>query len=145
MTITPIAFTNSDADIATDADLRKLHPDMGNNIWVGVESYRTVLEESFSQALFDVTQQETYEDAALISNSADNIAWFKRATCYQAMVRICRDFRAEAGDRWDMLVKDYQRLYDSLVQNPSLDYDTDESGTVDDEEAGTKAQAELVR
>ena len=47
MTITPIAFTNSDADIATDADLRKLHPDMGNNIWVGVESYRTVLEESY--------------------------------------------------------------------------------------------------
>ena len=145
MTITPIAFTNSGVDVATDANLRAYHPDMANNIWSGRESYREILEASFDQALYDVTRNETFEDAALISNSASNIAWFSRVTCYQALTRIFRDFRAEAGDRWDLLMQDYQRLYDEFILNPALDYDTDESGTVDDAELATKSQLELVR
>lgn len=144
MTITALAFVNAGVDLATDADLREFHPDMSNNIWTGRENYRSVLSSAFDQALFDVTQGE-FSDSTLISNSADNIAWFRRVVCYLALVRIFRDFRAQSGDRWDMLVSDYQKLYDQAIGNPVLDYDTDESGTVDDEEEGTKSSPELVR
>jgi hypothetical protein len=144
MTITPIAFTNAGADVATDADLRDFHPDMSNNIWTGRESYRDMLQASYNHVIFDLSRG-TFEDADLIDSSADNIAWFKRATCYQALVRIFRDFRAESGDRWELLMNDYQRLYDEMLSNPVLDYDTDESGAIDDSEKRTSSTLELVR
>jgi len=145
MTITPIAFVNAGTDIATDADLRAYHPDMSNNLWSGRESYRDILQAAFNHALADVTRNDTFADADKISNSAANILWFSRVTCYQALVRIFRDFRAEAGDRWDLLMQDYQRLYDEYILNPALDYDTDGSGSIDDGEVGTRGQLELVR
>lgn len=144
MTITPIAFTNAGADVATDADLRAFHPDMSNNIWSGSESYRDMLQASYNHVIFDLTRG-TFSDSDLIDSSADNISWFKRAVCYQALVRVFRDFRAETGDRWELLMNDYQRLYDEMLMSPELDYDDDESGSIDDGEKRMTSGPELVR
>lgn len=145
MTITPIAFTNSGVDVATDADLLLLHPELSKSRWSSKENFRDTLQAAYNQVAFDISRIEDFSDATLIDSSAANIAWYKMAVTYQALIRIFRDFRAETGDRWDLLLKDYQRLYDQMIENPSLDYDVDESGTVDDEESPTVSKVELTR
>ena len=120
---TYIGFTNSSVDIATDADLIKLHPDMVNNRWRGLESYRVALLEAYDKVMFDLGNIGLH--AAYIKDTAANIAWCSRVVIYQALIMIFRDFRAERGDRWDLLIGDYQAQYDLAMTDPSLDYDTD--------------------
>lgn len=129
MTITPIAFTNSGVDIACDADLRAFHPDMQKNLWVGVESYREILNIAFDRVLIDLTMAGW--NPALIPNTATNIAWMKPVVCIQALILTFTDFRAEINDRWDMLLADYHKKYSSWLSDPRLDYDTNDDGTIE--------------
>lgn len=145
MTITPIAFVNGGADIANDADLSRRYPLMTQDIWNGQTTYRTQLQEAFARALRDVTNNETFEDAALISNSATNIAWFKLATIECALAAIFLSFMAEAGDRWHILHQYHEKQYQMLIQNIKIDYDTDEDGSISDDEDKTNSTPELVR
>jgi len=120
---TYIAFVNSGADIATDADLIKLHPDMVNNRWRGLESYRVALLEAYDKVMFDLGNIGLLQ--AYIKDTAANIAWVGRVVIYQALMMVFRDFRAERGDRWDLLIGDYQAQYDLAITDPTLDYDTE--------------------
>jgi hypothetical protein len=144
MTITPIAFTNSGVDLCVDADLLALHPELGKSRWQGKESYAEVIRASYDHLADDLLRTE-FDTAAYIDSSATNKAWYKRAITYQSLVRIFRDFRAETGDRWDLLVKDYQTLYDRMIQSPRLDYDTGGDGTIDDGENPHTGDVSLVR
>lgn len=124
MTFAAIAFSNGTpaADLVKDSDLLKLHPDMANNRWRNLDTYRSALVESFEKVLFDLKNiglNQPYIDA-----SAANLVWFKRVVIYQALMMIFRDFRAERGDRWDLLIEEYQRQYDLALKAPTLDYDT---------------------
>jgi len=145
MTITSIAFQNGTplVDIVVDADLQKLHPDMTNNLWAGKENYRVTIQQAYDQVIFDLGTAGF--SAALISNSTGNISWVKRVVSFMALLMIFRDFRSETGDRWDLLIDDYQKMYDKAIQSPVLDYDTDESGTIDEDEEDTEGEQELVR
>ena len=145
MTITSIAFQNGTplVDIVVDADLQNLHPAMTNNLWAGKENYRVTIQQAYDQVIFDLGTAGF--SAALISNSTGNISWVKRVVSFMALLMIFRDFRSETGDRWDLLIDDYQKMYDKAIQSPVLDYDTDESGTIDEDEEDTEGEQELVR
>lgn len=143
MTITPIAFQNSGVDMASDADLRSLHPDMDNNRWKEISSFRVSMVTAFGQALTDLSEKDW--ESALIENTAANIAWFKDVVIFKTLSNIFMDFRAELKDRWDLLHKEYDLKYKAKIQNANLDYDTDESGTVDTDELETRGQVVLLR
>lgn len=148
MTITPIAFNNlitgtTYADLAYDADLRALHPDMDNNRWSEVANFRATLSAAFDQLLIDLAAQGW--TSSLINNTANNRAWFKQAVIFGALVTIFRDFRADTGDRWDLLRGDYYTKYNALFQTIKLDYDQNEDGTISTEEEKTEGGCELIR
>lgn len=48
---------------------------------------------------------------------------------------ICLDLRGNIDDQWDLLAKDYQDKFDKSYNGMKVDYDADESLTIDDEEA----------
>lgn len=48
---------------------------------------------------------------------------------------IALDLRKELDDKWDLIVKDYWTKFQDAFSNLKLSYDTDESGTIDDEES----------
>lgn len=143
MTITAIAFSNSGVDVAVDADLRALHPNLPDDIWSGRESYRDTLEAAFNQLILDL--KKAGWTTTLINNSTANIEWFHAVVTVGALIMIFRDFRGETGDRWDLLLTDYERKYQTYVADAKLDYDTDEDGTVDEDEEGTKLGVTLLR
>ena len=51
---------------------------------------------------------------------------------------ITLDLRQDIDDKWDMLVKDYWAKFQDSWSKLNLSYDTDESGTIDDEESQFK-------
>jgi len=124
MTLGPIAFRNGDPleDMVSDADLLQMHPDMCNNRWRNKDSYRDAFLEAYNKVTFDLGNAGLL--AAYIYNTAANIVWFQRVVMYQALIMIFRDFRTERGDRWDLLIGDYQAQYDLAMKDPTLDYDT---------------------
>lgn len=141
--MTAIAFTNSGADLVVDADLIKLHPDMVNNIWRGSETYRPALLEAYDKVVFDL--KNIGLAIAYVTNTADNIAWFGRVVMYQALIMIFRDFRAERGDRWDLLIGDYQAQYDLALTDPTLDYDTEAESEAADTDNTKTGEIRLLR
>jgi len=142
VTITPIAFVNGGVSLCVDADLLALHPTL--KPWEGKEDFSGVILAAYNQVADDMLRS-AFPDPALIDSSATNKAWYKLAITYLSLVRIFRDFRAEKGDRWDLLITDYQTHYDRMIQAPRLDYDTDEDGTSDDDEDAQVGDVELVR
>lgn len=124
MTVAPIAFRNGDPleDMLSDNDLLQMHPDMANNRWRGKESYREAFLEAYNKVIFDLANAGLA--ALYIYNTAANIVWFQRVVMYQALIMIFRDFRTERGDRWDLLIGDYQTQYDIALKDPTVDYDT---------------------
>jgi hypothetical protein len=145
MTITPIAFVNGGNDIASDDDLKARYPLMGQDLWNGQVSYRIQLQGAFNRSLREVTRNDTFKDAALISNSAANIAWFKQAVIEAALSGIFLAFMGEAGDRWHTLHSYHEKQYQMLISSPKLDYDTDEDGSVSEDEEATSGVTEFVR
>jgi hypothetical protein len=142
MTITPIAFVNGGVALCVDADLLALHPTL--KPWEGKEDFSSVILAAYGQVADDLLRTE-FSTAAYIDSSATNKAWYKLAITYLSLVRIFRDFRAEKGDRWDLLITDYQTHYDRMIQAPRLDYDFDNDGTLDDGENPHTGDVELVR
>ena len=61
---------------------------------------------------------------------------------YLAIHMICLDLMDEEGDKWDRLAKIYYEKFDKSFNNMKLDYDEDESGSIDDSET-QKSQTEL--
>lgn len=55
---------------------------------------------------------------------------------------VALDLMDEEGDKWDRLSKTYQEKFDKAFNNMHLDYDEDESGTIDESEK-QKSQTEL--
>ncbi len=53
---------------------------------------------------------------------------------YLTLHMISLDLMDEEGDKWDRLSKIYQEKFDKAFNNMALDYDADESGTVDEGE-----------
>jgi hypothetical protein len=143
MTTTPIAFTNDGADLVADADILKLHPDMTNNRWRGSESYRAAFVEAFDKVAFDLANIGL--KIAYIYTTTRNLDWFSRVVMYQALIMIFRDFRAERGDRWDMLIGDYQAQYDLALTDPTLDYDTAAESAATEDTTIKTGEIRLIR
>jgi len=61
---------------------------------------------------------------------------------YLTLNAICLDLMDDENDKWDRLAKEYQVKFEKAFNSMVLEYDTDESGAIDDEE-GQKNQNEL--
>lgn len=60
---------------------------------------------------------------------------------------ICLDLRDEVDDKWDLLAKDYEKKFNEAYNNMKLEYDEDDSGTIqgDEEEQANISSLRLFR
>lgn len=56
---------------------------------------------------------------------------------FLAIRDICMDLRDETDDKWDLLAKDYDKKFEMAFNNMHLEYDADDSGTIQGEEEQT--------
>lgn len=61
----------------------------------------------------------------------------KTVLLFLTLEKICRDMSDEMDDKWDRLAGVYSEKFDQHFNNLKLDYDADESGAIDEEEAAT--------
>lgn len=98
-------------------------------------TYRIIKSWSLSiQNAFEKIEQMLYDkgkrDALIIEASQ-----IKFPLIYLTLKSICLDLRDEEGDKWDLLAKDYTANFEKAFTTMALDYDEDESGGVQGEEA----------
>jgi hypothetical protein len=53
---------------------------------------------------------------------------------YLTVHSICLDLRQEESDMWDLLARDYKEKYEKAFNNMTLEYDEDESGSIEGQE-----------
>jgi hypothetical protein len=82
--------------------------------------------EKIEQMLYDKGKRDT-----LILESSQ----IRVALIYLVIHTIALDLRDEQNDRWDLLAKDYMDKFEKAFNSMTLDYDADESGGVQGEEA----------
>lgn len=143
MTITPLAFNNSGVPLATDNDLKVVHPGIIADLWQGETNYSAQLERAWDMLSIDLRNKGF--EASLISNSAANIAWAKEAVIQRAFMDIFLDFTRIDGDRWHLLYLSHKDIYQKYLGNVRLDYDSDEDGTVSEDEKETTSQVSFTR
>ena len=97
--------------------------------------YRIV--KSFTQSIqngFEKIEQMLYDkgkiDALIIEASQIRIPLI-----YLVLHTICLDLRDSVDDKWDLLKKDYEEKFKQAFTTLALDYDADNSGGVQGEEA----------
>jgi len=137
MTITALACP------ATSADLAVYHPRILDTLSPNIADYSAQVTLAFNQVLTDLAGAG-YE-AALISNSAANVAAVKPLVCHKAFSIIFLDLIKENGDKWDMLYQAHRKEYLDALNSVKLEYDNDESGSIDDEEKDFAARLQLSR
>ena len=137
MTITALACP------ATSADLAVYHPRILDTLSPNIADYSAQVTLAFNQVLTDLAGAG-YE-AALISNSAANVAAVKPLVCHKAFSIIVLDLIKENGDKWDMLYQAHRKEYLDALGNVKLEYDDDDSGSIDDEEKDFAARLQLSR
>lgn len=93
-----------------------------------VKSYSGVIQQCFEKA-----EQSLYNkgkrDSLILEASQIRIALI-----YLTIRTIAQDLREEQNDRWDLIAKDYDGMYEKEWNGLTLDYDEDESGGVQGEE-----------
>jgi hypothetical protein len=94
-----------------------------------VKSWYAVIDQSFEkieQMLYDKGNRP-----ALIMESSQ----IRIPLIYLTLATICLDLRDEVDDKWDMNFKEYKSLFEKSFTTLKLDYDRDESGGVQGDEA----------
>lgn len=109
--------------------------------WVTTPStdsiYRVV--RSFSDKIiqsFEELEQMFYNKGnrqSLILESSQ----IRTVLLYLTLEKICRDLSDELDDKWDRLATVYMEKFEKAFNNLKLDYDADESGTIDEQEQAT--------
>ncbi len=97
-------------------------------------TYRVV--KSWTQAIingFEKLEQMLYDkgkrDALILESSQ-----IKVPLLYMVLHTISLDLRDNENDKWDLLAKDYINKFEKAFTSMALDYDEDESGTIDGQE-----------
>jgi len=65
----------------------------------------------------------------------------KTILLFLTLEKVCRDLSDQLDDKWDRLATVYMEKFDKSFNNLKLDYDTDESGTIDEEEKATSVNS----
>jgi hypothetical protein len=100
-------------DVCTDADLPGLlgTADLLNRLQPSVSS-RDVKR---ANALLDVLEELKKRSPPVYDADLADPEELSDAVGYLALYRLCREARATAGDRWDMLAQDMMREYKGAV------------------------------
>lgn len=61
----------------------------------------------------------------------------KTVLLFLTLEKVCRDLSDQLDDKWDRLATVYMEKFDKSFNNLKLDYDTDESGFIDDQESAS--------
>lgn len=128
---------------ATSADLVPYHPRILDAISPAQRDFSAQLTLAFSEMLNDLLNAG-YK-AALIDNSAANIAATKPIVCHKALSIIFLDLVKEQGDKWHMLYQAHHKQYELALAAVVLEYDDNEDGSIGDEEKSFRTSLPLTR
>lgn len=118
--------TQSTATLAVSPDWTTT-PDT-TSVYRVVKSYTQKIEQAFDelcQLIYNKGQRHS-----LIMESSQ----IKSPLIYLTLEKICRDLSGEVDDKYDRLAATYAEKFETHFGNMKLDYDRDESGSVDSEE-----------
>ena len=95
-----------------------------------VKSFTSKIEQAFKK-IETMLYDKGKRDALILESSQVEIPLL-----YLTIHNICLDFMDEVDDKWDRLAKEYQQKFDTAFNNMKLEYDEDESGTIQGQEEG---------
>jgi hypothetical protein len=98
------------------------------SIYVVIKSFTKKI-----QAAFDAICTMLY-DKGKRHNLILESSQIEKPLVYLTIHMIALDLMDEEGDKWDRIVKIYQEKFEKSFNNMKLDYDEDESGTIDEAE-----------
>ena len=96
-----------------------------------VRSYTDKINQSFEELEQMLYNKGNRQDLILESSQV------KVVLLFLTLEKICRDLSDEADDKWDRLAAVYMEKFDKSFNALKLDYDADDSGTIDDEETAS--------
>lgn len=120
------AFTQSTSTITVTPNFVTT-PDTTSTYRV-VRSFTTKINQAFNQIESMLYNKGRRHELILESSQIEV------PLLYLTIHIICLDNRDEQGDKWDMLAKDYLAKFDTSFNTLKLDYDEDDSGTIQGEE-----------
>ena len=118
--ITPVWATNPDT----------------TSIYVVVKSFTKKIQAAFDNLCTMIYDKGKRHELILESSQ------ISMPLIYLTIHMIALDLMDEEGDKWDRIVKIYAEKFDKAFNNMHLDYDEDESGTIDEGEK-QKSQTEI--
>lgn len=87
--------------------------------------YQKKIETAFEEMMFDI-RAKGYRPALILESSELHVPNVKKT-----LALICRDMIQAPEDKYDMLSKHYEEQYKGYMDRLVLQYDTDESGTIE--------------
>lgn len=90
--------------------------------------YQKKIETAFEEMMFDI-RSKGYRPALILESSELHVPNVKKT-----LALICRDMIQAPEDKYDMLAKHYEEQYKGYMDRLVLQYDTDESGTIEGSE-----------
>lgn len=121
-------FANSSSTVTVD-DAWTTTPDSTSRFRI-IRSYTKQIEatfEEFEQLLVNLGRRP-----ALIMESQE----IKTPLTYLAIAKIAMDLSTDEGDKWDRISIKYEDKFNTIFNGLKLNYDTDESGSINSEEEG---------
>ncbi len=102
------------------------------SVYKVVKSFSNKIQQSFKK-LETMLYDKGKRDSLILESSQIEIPLL-----YLTIHFISLDLMDEINDKWDMLARSYWDKFQSAFNNMTLEYDEDESGGIDEEEAGHK-------
>jgi hypothetical protein len=106
------------------------------SVYVAVKSYTKKIQSAFDTISTMIYDKGKRHELILESSQ------ISMPLIYLTIHMIALDLMDEEGDKWDRISKIYGDKFEKAFNNMKLDYDEDESGSVDDAE-GQRSQTEL--
>lgn len=129
----------TDVELCIDADLVEFETNVLQ--WTGArgvaKKWREKAKDIIGQKIdLRLRTIEIATDAAEVKDLLGNPEVFKDSACYRTLHLIANDASIAPGDLYDRKAEMYLGLYDQEIENALalLHIDTDESGTIEDEE-----------
>lgn len=94
-----------------------------------VKSFTTTIQQAFEK-IEQILYNKGKRDALILESSQIRVPLI-----FLTIQMIAVDLREEKDDRWALIADDYQKFFDTAFSSLALDYDEDESGGVQGEEA----------
>ena len=132
-------------------DLRDYADTMGRTIdsyiTEALEECKRILEDDRGVVwftVFNITDDEYFDNADSTGRNKDRI---QNAISHMTASMVFRDYaiRQELDENWTMLAEYHETKASDRLLKSTLDIDTNESGTIDDNEEGQLGQSFLVR